>query len=149
MRALALQCRAMTEEQAAALRKVPLFAGLSDRDLEKITENASEEHFEAGQDIVTQGDTTGPFFLILEGRCKVTIDGKPKRTLGPGQYFGEMALLDDEPRSATVRAETAVRGIALPPWDFLALLEANWPIARKVMASLSRRLRQYNRESSE
>jgi len=136
----------MTGEQAAALRKVPLFAGLSDGDLAAIAENATEETYAAGQDIITQGDTTGPFFLILEGRCNVLIDGKPRRTVGAGQYFGEMSLLDEEPRSATVRADTDVRGIALPPWDFLALLEHNWPIARKLMANMSRRLRQHNRE---
>ncbi len=139
----------MTEEQATALRKVPLFAGLSDADLLAVSESATEERYPAGQDIVSQGDTTGSFFLILEGRCKVSIDGKPRRTMGPGQYFGEMSLLDEEPRSATVRAETDVRGIALPPAEFLGLLEANWPIARKVMASMSRRLRQLNLEASQ
>lgn len=138
----------MTEEQAAALKKVPLFAGLSDDDLVALTRNATEERYQPGQDIITQGDTTGPFFLILDGRCTVNIDGKPRRTVGAGQYFGEMSLIDEEPRSATVRAETAVRGIALPPWDFLALLEENWPIARKVMASLSRRLRGFDREAT-
>ena len=131
-----------------ALRKVPLFAGLSDADLGEVAANAVEENYKAGQDIVTQGDTTGPFFLILEGRCEVRIDGKPRRQMGPGQYFGEMALLDDEPRSATVRADTDVRGIALPPWEFLGLLESNFAITRKVMASLSRRIRIVDREAT-
>ena len=137
----------MEAELASALRKVPLFSGLTDDDLEAVVRDATEEQFPPGQDIVTQGDSTGPFFLILEGRCKVMIDGQERRMMGPGQYFGEMTLLDNEPRSATVRAETTVRGLAIPPWDFLALLEENFGIARKVMANLSRRIRRHDRDA--
>ncbi|HUQ40841.1 MAG TPA: cyclic nucleotide-binding domain-containing protein [Acidimicrobiales bacterium] len=134
------------DDQVAALRVVPLFGGLSDKELLSVLVDAQDRVYAAGQDIVTQGDAGDWFFLILEGRAKVLIDGAPRRTLGPGQYFGEMSLIDQEPRSATVRAEADVRGLSIPSATFLGILEHNWSIARKVMANLSRRLRSHDRE---
>lgn len=134
-----------TDELVKALRGVPMFSALSDDELATVLADATVEEFPSGQDIVTQGDAADSFFLILEGRARVIIDAKERRTQGPGQSFGEMALLDEEPRSATVRADTDVRGLVLPSEAFLGLLERNWPITRKVMANLSRRLRNVDR----
>jgi CRP/FNR family transcriptional regulator, cyclic AMP receptor protein len=133
-------------DQVAALKAVPLFVGLSDDELRAVLADAAIEQFPAGVDIVTQDDRADSFFLILEGRAKVIIDGKSRRTQGPGQSFGEMALLDDEPRSATVRAETDVTGLVIPSETFLQLLQHSWPITKKVMANLSRRLRHLDRK---
>ncbi len=133
-------------ERLEAIRKVPLFGGLSDSELETLLSDATEKRYTAGQDLVTQGDMSGPFFLLYEGRCKVLVDGQEKRTMGPGQYFGDMALVDGEPRSATVRAETDVKGLAIPAETFFAILEANFGVARKIMANLSRRARAAERE---
>lgn len=131
-----------------AIRGVPLFGGLSDPELEALLANASERGYRPGQDLVTQGDMSGPFFLLYEGRCKVMVDGQEKRTLGPGQYFGDMSLVDGEPRSATVRAETDVKGLAIPAETFFGALEANFEVARKIMANLSRRIRAAERDLS-
>lgn len=135
----------MKDELIAALKKVPLFTGLTDEDLASLTQDAEEKTYAEGQDIITQGDAGGPFFLILEGRAKVMIDGQERRAVGPGQYFGEYSLIDGEPRSATVRAESDVRGVAIPSWNFLSILEENFSIARKFMANMSRRLRAIER----
>lgn len=127
---------------------MPLFSGLSDQELETLLERAEERSYRPGQDLVTQGDASGPFFLLYEGRCQVTVDGHPRRKVGPGQYFGDMALIDGEPRSATVRAETEVRGLAIHAEAFFAILESNFGVARKIMANLSRRARAAERELS-
>ena len=132
-----------------ALRKVPLFAGLADAELEALPEQAEERSYRTGQDLVTQGDSSGPFFLLYEGRCQVTVDGHPRRKVGPGQYFGDMALIDGEPRSATVRAETDVRGLAIHAEAFFGILESNFGVARKIMANLSRRARAAERQLHE
>lgn len=136
------------EQRLEAVRKVPLFAGLSDSELDALLRDATDRTYKPGQDLITQGDASGPFFLIYEGRCKVMVDGREKRTLGPGQYFGDMSLIDGEPRSATVRAETEVTGLAIPGETFFGILEANFGVARKLMANLSRRARAAEREAS-
>lgn len=135
-------------DRLEAIRMVPLFGGLSDSELEALLRDASDRSYKPGQDLVTQGDASGPFFLLYDGRCKVMVDGREKRTLGPGQYFGDMSLIDGEPRSATVRAETEVRGLAIPAETFFGILEANFGVARKIMANLSRRARASEREAS-
>lgn len=132
-----------------ALRKVPLFSGLTDGELAAVLENSEERSYRPGQDLVTQGDVSGPFFLLYEGRCQVTVNGHPRRKVGPGQYFGDMALIDGEPRSATVRAETEVRGLAIHAEAFFGLLEGNFAVARKIMANLSRRARAAERQLQE
>src|SRR5687768_14023801 len=91
-----------------ALKRVPLFAQCSDRELREITKDMREELFSAGQDIVKEGASGGPLYVILEGRAKVIIGGRTRRTFEPGSYFGELALIDKSPRSATIRAETQV-----------------------------------------
>jgi CRP/FNR family transcriptional regulator, cyclic AMP receptor protein len=138
----------VAEDRLESLRKVPLFGGLSDSELEALLQDAMERTFRPGQDLVTQGDASGPFFLLYEGRCKVLVDGKEKRVIGPGQYFGDMALIDGEPRSATVRAETEVKGLAVPAETFFGILESNFNVARKIMANLSRRARAAERALS-
>lgn len=139
----------MDDDRLEALRKVPLFSGLTDQELEALLEQAEERTYRPGQDLVTQGDASGPFFLLYEGRCQVSIDGHPRRKVGPGQYFGDMALIDGEPRSATVRAETDVRGLAIHAEAFFGILESNFGVARKIMANLSRRARAAERQLHE
>ena len=125
-----------------ALKRVPLLSDLSRKDLERVAADGREEMYSTGQDIVTQGDSGGPFFMLLEGRAQILRDGKVRRTLEPGAYFGEMSLVDHKPRSATVRAETNVRGLAIPSYSFMAMLESNFSLAKKVMAHLSNRVRE-------
>ena len=133
----------------AVLRRVPLFGGMTDAELEAVLADAEAREYAPGQDIVSQGDVGDSFFLVLQGRARVLLDGKPRRTVGPGHYVGEMALLDAEPRSATVRAETDVRGLTIPADAFLSMLEGNWAMARKVLAHMSRRVRSADRADGE
>lgn len=123
------------------LKEVGLFNGLSKAELRSIAEEAREELFSPGQDIVTEGQAGGPFYCIVDGAAGVYIDGKKVGDLPSGTYFGEMALLEGAHRSATVRAETHIKALAISSWNFLAILEENWEITKKVLAELSRRVR--------
>jgi CRP-like cAMP-binding protein len=132
----------MAKDAAAVLKEVPLFADLSKSELKHVAAEAREELYSAGQDIVTEGQSGGPFFVITEGRADVLIGGKKVNNLGPGSVFGEMALLTGGTRSATIRAETQVKALAITSWNFLAILEDNWDITKKVLGQLSRRVRE-------
>ena len=129
------------KESVDMLGSVPLFEGLSKKELDLIYREAKQSEFEAGHDIVEQGATGVGFHLILEGKADVLVGGRKRATLGPGDYFGEMSLLDGGPRSATVKTATDVRTLALTSWAFLPLLDKMPSIARKMLVELSRRLR--------
>ena len=129
-----------------ALRAVPFFSGLSDKELKRVADVAREERFRAGEDIVTEGRPSGPFFLLTEGDAQVLVGGEARNKLGPGDSFGEMSLIDRQPRSATIRAITDVTALSIGSWDFLTLLERNWDLAHAVMVQLSQRVREHDRD---
>jgi CRP/FNR family cyclic AMP-dependent transcriptional regulator len=129
------------KDELALLKSVPLFEGLSKRELEAIRSVAKEIHFDEGHDIVEEGATGVGFHLLLEGEAHVLIGGRKRATLRAGDYFGEMSLLDGGPRSATVRTSTPVRTLALTSWAFLPLLEKSPKIAKKLLVEMSKRLR--------
>jgi len=128
-------------DQLDALRAVSLFASMSDRDLKAVLAGCREELYSDGQAIVREGTPGGPFFLIVEGRAKMTVGGKSRATLGPGDYFGEIALIDKGPRAATITASGNVKALAIASWDFLALCEQDFKIAHKVMTGMARIIR--------
>jgi CRP-like cAMP-binding protein len=132
-------------ELVTALRRVPLFSDLTDRDLGIVAGQVREEYFNPGEDIVKQGGAGGPFYLIAEGRAKVLINGRARGAIGPGGSFGEIALLDQGPRSATIRAETHIKAMAISSWNFLALLQDSWKLNHKVMKGLCRRVRELDK----
>lgn len=123
------------------LRSVSLFEGLSGKELEALLMVGKEVIHESGDDLVEQGKRGVGFHLITDGKARVLVRGRTVAHLRPGDYFGEMALLDGEPRSATVRAETDVRTLSLASWDFLPLIDRHPSIARKMLLEMSRRLR--------
>lgn len=123
------------------LRSVPLFEGLTGREIAAIVEVAKDVQHPRGRRIVEEGKRGVGFHLIVEGRAKVIVGKRTKARLGPGDYFGEMSLIDEGPRSATVEAETLVRTLSLASWDFLPLLDRSPSIARKMLVEMSRRLR--------
>ncbi len=130
----------------AFFRKFALFAELDERELSSIAAVAKTRRY-AKDDVIFHADESGDVFcLIREGQVKVTMispEGKEiiLSMLGPGAFFGEMALIDDEPRSATVVATEPLEVVTIWRSDFLQILQENFSITRKILAELSRRLR--------
>lgn len=125
---------------AEQLRKIPLFDGVSDADLRRIGESARERRFDPGSAIVSAGEPGHGFYLILDGRLEVNKDGRTIRTLGPGDYFGELALIRETPRSATVVAKDPTTCLALTRWDFKGIVVANPSIAIRLLETVANRL---------
>ena len=123
-----------------ALASVPLFAGLGKRELKKVAGTATVAHVPAGQHVVREGFTAEAFYVILEGEAHAT--GMPVRShLGPGDFCGEMGLLDGSTRSASIVAETDVTAVKLPRKEFLDLVDRHSEIARALLADLAARVR--------
>lgn len=133
---------APTDQDRSRLRKVQLFESLSEEELAELTKSGRFMEFPAGTEVTTEGGGGVGFHLILDGRATVIVGGVEKAALGPGRYFGEMSLLDNERRSATVTAATDLRTFSLTSWDFMGTLATDFNIARKIFAGLSRRIRQ-------
>lgn len=123
------------------LSKVPIFAACSPTEIQAVSGVAQEHTFEPGQIIVTQGTPGQAFYLILSGRVEILRDNQSLGAFGPGDFFGEMSLLDQAPRSATIRAIEHTNCLMLSSWDFKALLEKYPSIAVKLLEVISRRLR--------
>lgn len=128
-------------EHADLLARVPLFSRCSPEELRTVAALALVNSFEAGQIIVTQGAPGTAFYLIVEGRVEVVRDRSTIGTLGPGEFFGEMSLLDSAPRSATIRAIEPTSCMMLSSWDFRAALERHPSVAVKLLEAMTRRLR--------
>ncbi|MGZ4110312.1 MAG: cyclic nucleotide-binding domain-containing protein [Actinomycetota bacterium] len=129
------------DDITARLAAVPMFSGCSRKELAIIARAAKPVAHKAGAVIAREGERGIGLFLILEGTCTVSIGGKKKTTLGPGQFFGEIALLDGGPRTATVTADTDVRLLGLTEWMFRGLLAEHPSIALKTLESVAGRLR--------
>ncbi len=133
--------RALPGASLPVLRGVPLLAGLSDRHLRKVAKLALLARYRAGVSIVREGARGHDFFVILDGGAVVTRRGAPAATLRAGDHFGEMALLDRGPRSATVTTETAMTALRIPATAFQKLLRSEPTIALALLETLSLRIR--------
>jgi CRP-like cAMP-binding protein len=131
------------------LAAVPLFSDLSSRHLKRIADLAEEVRFSAGDPIVQEGQPGGTFYVILEGEAKVTRKGRKLNELYPGDFFGEVSLLDGGPRTATVSAETPIVAIRLFRKEFAKLISADPEIALKIVAELASRIRRTHRSVTE
>ena len=132
----------MADERLDTLRKVSLFEGLSDRELEAVAHAAKERRFDTGDTVVVEGEGGVGFFVVAEGTARVEARGRRLGTIAPGGSFGEVALLDDAGRrSATVIAEAPLRVYGLTAWQFTPLLEQHPSIAIKIAKMLAKRLR--------
>jgi len=139
----------MAKDTAADLLScVPIFEGLSRKELRHVINASKEVEFPAGRTIVVEGDTGTAFHMILKGKARVTVHGRTKARLGAGDYFGEMSLIDRGMRSATVIAETPVRTLSLVSWSFLPLLDEMPSVAKKMLVVMSQRLRASERAAS-
>jgi len=139
------------EEEAVAsqLLTVPLFAHLSNKQALSVARTGALRTFAAGAHVVTKGDKGVGFFLILSGRMEVKSDGKTLATLQGGNFFGEMALFDDQPRTADVVAVESSRCLVLSRWEFWGALSREPETLRALMAELVRRLRDTPKALSE
>ncbi len=141
---------ASLESLSEALSAVPLFRRLSGEELAAVARAMTQRRYEAGVNIVTQGEDGHCLYVVLDGRAVVERAGGHGEThvlarLGPGGFFGEMTLLDGQPRSATVRAETRVHCALLPRWALEGLIRADFAMAMQLLAVLSIRLRSVER----
>jgi CRP-like cAMP-binding protein len=134
------------DERIALLREVALFSGVDDDGLAAVASKSSEVAFEAGRTIVRQGEVGTGFFLIASGRARVVRDGRTLAELGPGQFFGELSLLDQQPRIAQVVAEAPTLCLALASWDFEAILASQPGVALAILRGVARRLRAVSEE---
>src|SRR4051812_33765130 len=125
-----------TEEKAAWLSRLPLFEGISAESMTRLADATGEQDFAAGHFIVLQGQVGTGLYVIVDGSVQVVRGDDILATLGPGDFFGEMSVIDQQPRSASVRATQATRVLAMASWDFLALLEADPKIALNVIRGL-------------
>jgi CRP/FNR family transcriptional regulator len=124
-----------------ALRKVPLFAGLDDEDLGRLANQMKERRFSEGNPMTSEGSGGAGFFVITEGNATVSVGGEVKTTLGPGDYFGEIALIDEGTRSATITAATDVTAYGLTSWEFKPFVEDHPQVAWTLLKTLAERLR--------
>jgi CRP/FNR family cyclic AMP-dependent transcriptional regulator len=111
------------DEKIEHLQRVPLFSKMGTRELERLGQLADEVEVGLDRVLAQQGKIGHEFFIVLDGRVMVLDDGKPVRTLGPGDFFGEIALLERVPRTATVRAEGIVRLLVIGHREFNALMD--------------------------
>jgi CRP/FNR family transcriptional regulator len=125
------------------LMNVPIFKELPARSLESLARSMRERVYEPGAVVVRQGDPGMGFFIITDGRVEVIHDGHHVRDLGPGEFFGEMALMEERPRSATVTAKERTRCLQLVRWDFRALLKENPDMAVRMLEVVVQRLREH------
>jgi pyruvate,water dikinase len=150
-----LQCRAVTtgkapgdapagpppRDPAAVLQRVGLFGEMDRKQATQIARLLKERHYAKGETVIMEGSGGASFFVIESGEACVTVKGTERATLGPGDYFGELALIDGGPRSATVAAATDLVCYGLTFWEFRPLVEGNGAIAWKLLQALARRLR--------
>jgi CRP/FNR family transcriptional regulator, cyclic AMP receptor protein len=130
------------------LARVPLFSGLDARDLDRIADSFKERNYAAGDTIAAEGQGGAGFFVIGEGTAKVTIRGEDRGTLGPGDYFGEIALIDEGARTATVTADSDMTTYAMTFWEFRPIVETDARIAWKLVQALAHKLREVDARSS-
>jgi CRP/FNR family cyclic AMP-dependent transcriptional regulator len=123
------------------LRRVPLFAELDDRHLDRLADEFSKRTFAAGDPIATEGEGGRTFFVIEDGQATVSVGGREVGSLGPGDAFGEIALIDRAPRSATITAQTNITSYMLPIWSFRPIVEGSPEMLWKLLEGLAGRLR--------
>jgi CRP/FNR family cyclic AMP-dependent transcriptional regulator len=130
-----------TNEAITMLGGVPLFSGLSKKELTSVANASKEVNHREGATLAREGDAGLGFFLILDGVAEVKVGGHHVRDMSRGDFFGEISLLEGGPRTATVSAATQMRLLALPQWAFKRIVEQNPSIASKLLKVMAQRLR--------
>src|SRR6476619_3365615 len=127
------------DHRADIFAKIPLFAGCARIDLRKIAAVADELDFRAGKTLTRQGGPGREFFVLLDGAVEVVRDGKQINVLRGGDFFGEMALISQKPRSATITTTSPTRALVITETNFRRLLRENPAISRKVLEAVAAR----------
>ena len=131
----------MAEAPVELLQRVPLFTDFERGELQRLARSFKQRTFEAGSSVAGEGKSGVAFFVIESGEATVSLRGDQRGKLGPGDYFGEIALIDDGARSATVTADSELRCYGLTSWEFRPLVEGNASIAWKLLETMAKRLR--------
>ena len=132
---------AVKTDPTESLRRVPLLAGLDRKELELLAKLAKEQRYEPGASIVKSGASGHGLYIIKEGNVSVVRDGQKLASMGPGQFFGEVSVLDGGPRTADVRADTETVCLTLISWEIKPLLMDNAGISYKMLLEMVKRLR--------
>lgn len=122
------------------IERIPLFSALQSRELRAVAEALRDRVFAPGEVVVQEGTEGLGFFVIGSGTARVEVQGREVRRLGPGDYFGEIALIAASPRTATITAETEIRCYGMTVWDFRAIVEGNASIAWTLLQTLAKQL---------
>ena len=128
---------------ADALRGVPLFSGMTDRSIQAIRELVRDVAFDAGATLTKEGASGDTFLVLLEGEARVSQRGRHLRDLGPGDFLGEISLIDGGPRTATVVTTSPVRALAIDHDAFATLLERHPSVRLEILMAVTARLRTY------
>jgi CRP-like cAMP-binding protein len=141
--------RKSKDAKVELLRGVPLFSACSKRELSRIASLADQVEVQEGTVLTREGDSGREFFVVVDGRARVFVGDRGRVTaLGPGASFGEMSLLDQGPRSASVEAETDMQLLVLDARSFSSLLDEVPSVARKVLVAMAGRLRLAEKEAT-
>jgi CRP/FNR family transcriptional regulator, cyclic AMP receptor protein len=132
----------MATSPTDALRKVPLFAGLSEDDLERLARQMKERRFAEGSTVTAEGAGGAGFFVIIDGNATVVVGDEERARLGPGDYFGEIALIDEGMRSATINANSELLCYGMTAWEFRPFIEEHPQVAWALLQTMARRLRE-------
>ena len=124
------------------IRQVPLFSTLDKKEVQGLASSMKERTFNEGDTIAKEGQSGIGFFIIGEGEAAVSVGGEERATLGHGDYFGEIALIDDGARTATITAKSPLKCYGITSWEFRPLVEQNAKLAWKMMQTLAARLRE-------
>ena len=130
-----------TEEIASALARVPLFQGISPESMARLAAVTGELDFEEGQFVVLQGQVGTGLYVIVEGEVKVERGSVELARLGPNEFFGELSVIDQQPRNASVQATVPTRTLAVASWDLLDLIESDSNFALNLIKGLAARIR--------
>ncbi len=131
-----------TEDKASGLASLPLFDGISDESMARLAAVTGEQDFGPGQFIVLQGQIGTGLYVILEGSARVVRDSEELAQLGPTDFFGELSVIDQMPRSASVQSIEPTRCLALASWDLLDLVESDPKLALNMIKGLATRIRE-------
>lgn len=132
----------MSAPSVELLQGIPLFAELKPKEIQQLTTSFKERVFESGETVAAEGEAVNRFFVIESGEAVVKVGEDERSRLGPGDYFGDIAMIDLGPRTATITADGELRCYSLTFWDFRPLVESDARIAWPLLQAMAKRLRE-------